>query len=72
MSPKSNLKLLICFTVLMLSLSENMANRYTLKEWELTWTDAGDSTDFVFRTKLASGANAWTAFALSDDQYMVG
>ena len=40
-------------------------------EWQLSWTDAGDFTDFVFRTKLASGTNVWTAFALSKDKKMV-
>ena len=40
-------------------------------EWQLSWTDAGDFTDFVFRTKLVSGTNVWTAFALSKDKKMV-
>jgi hypothetical protein len=39
--------------------------------FELKWQDLGDSTFFEFSTSLSVADNFWTAFAFSNDQFMV-
>ena len=67
----SNFKLLISLMLSVLAFTGTKAASHTQDVWDLEWTDAGDSTDFILRTKLATGNNVWTAFALSKDKKMV-
>ena len=62
---------LIVISLITGCLGGQITGRYQIGDFSLEWTDNGATIDFTFITTFTYSVDMWSAFAFSNDRYMV-
>ena len=61
----------ICFLGLPSIFQCQLSGQYQIGDFSLQWADRGNTVDFKFLTSQIGPLNMWSAFAFSNDRFMV-